>query len=313
MAFPGRLRPPRFRGNSDPGAGLRPNDRLEPPQNEIHSEMQIIGRRWGFFRMGVFRVLRDVNSSIVFLFCLLKKEKMTSRKSQVFSWWTWNLEPHLRLCQRRHFDERLLVICSVARKEVHRLQKLDKTCIRHVKWVFTSVSLQLCWVSWVERFSLILKRLRWLRGIVTRCERSFRRQDIEVAALLGVLQSIGSCGSCQSTLQRLLHRGNGSRSLRTIQDISTYVQYVPQRFSSILRHQYATVLALCLEFCRLWAPQISPETGEYQREIIRSGTNPNRKTGQRKVGHDFFWILLGCSMFLFFFPPHCKPPKLLKS
>eukprot|EP00434_Breviolum_minutum_P012273 symbB.v1.2.010818.t1/scaffold706.1/size171012/7 len=36
--------PPRFSRNQDPFAGIRPFSRKEPPQNEIHSEMSIIGR-----------------------------------------------------------------------------------------------------------------------------------------------------------------------------------------------------------------------------------------------------------------------------
>ena len=35
--------PPRF-GVGDPTAGIRPWSRKEPPQNEIHSEMQVMGR-----------------------------------------------------------------------------------------------------------------------------------------------------------------------------------------------------------------------------------------------------------------------------
>ncbi|CAL1140937.1 unnamed protein product [Cladocopium goreaui] len=36
--------PPRFSRHQDPSAGIRPWNRKEPPQNEIHAEMSIIGR-----------------------------------------------------------------------------------------------------------------------------------------------------------------------------------------------------------------------------------------------------------------------------
>lgn len=47
------LRPPRFSRQQDPSAGIRPWNRKEPPQNEIHAEMSIIGRSVAF-RNGPF-------------------------------------------------------------------------------------------------------------------------------------------------------------------------------------------------------------------------------------------------------------------
>lgn len=57
------LRPPRFSRHQDPSAGIRPWNRKEPPQNEIHAEMSIIGRsvafRNGPFLMSTVTVFRD--------------------------------------------------------------------------------------------------------------------------------------------------------------------------------------------------------------------------------------------------------------